>query len=445
MANVLAGIPSGTLKILNISEIKCEARFRLDLGDLDTLVESIKEKGILQPITVDSNMKLLAGGRRLTASKKAGLTKIPALVRKSSDDIDALEVELFENIHRKDFDWAEEAACVAKIDSLYKAKNVDWSGRKTAQLLNRGVASVARALQLNKAIQNIPEIGTLKTADDALKAIKGLEEQAIVHELRKRQVDPENTSIDKGIAAMLRLAEANYKIGDTFKGMAELRSDGIINLIECDPPYGINLTQVKASKDSVSSNVHSYNEVSKDDYPVFLQKLTKELYRVAGQHCWLVFWFGPTWQSEVLKALRDAGWQTDEIPAIWVKRQGQTLQPEMYLARGYEPFYLARKGVPAMAHRGRLNVFEHPGVAGVLKYHPTERPVELIEDILETLTVPGSVVFVPFLGSGATIRAAYNSGMKVFGYDMNPEYKDKFMLAIEKDARSLNKEDSEAE
>ena len=90
-----------------------------------------------------------------------------------------------------------------------------------------------------------------------------------------------------------------------------------------------------------------------------------------------------------------------------------------------------------MVERGRSNVFSFAGVAGQKKYHPTERPVGLIEEILSTLTAGLSIVFVPFLGSGATLRACYNLGLKAFGSDLNGEYKSKFMLAVEEDARKL--------
>lgn len=430
------GIPVGQLKVLNIADIKSEDRFRAEFGDIETLAESIKEKGLLQPITVSTDLQLLAGERRLRAAKLAGLKTVPALVRKTNGEIDAREVELMENVFRKDFTWSEQAALIAEIDRLYKAKNIDWSGRKTAELLNKGTASVSRALQLDSAIQVMPELAELKTADEALKVVKKMEEQAIVGELRKRHLEPELHGLDKGIKDMLRLAEHNYIVGDTFKGLAELRSNGVVSIIECDPPYGIDLNTVKRSKESVTSNVHSYNEVSKEQYPDFLNRLARELYRVAGPHCWLVFWFGPTWHQPVLDALRDAGWLVDDIPCIWVKNQGQTMQPELYLGRAYEPFFLCRKGQPALIKRGRLNVFHYAGASK--KYHPTERPVPLLEEILETLGVPSSTVLVPFLGSGATIRAAYKCGMKCFGWDVSTEYKDKFMLAVEEDARNLN-------
>ncbi len=437
------------LKHVQLSDIIVGERFRVDLGDIDELVKSIQEKGVIQPITLDSNMNLLAGGRRYAASTKAGLPTVPAIIREATDEIDAREIELMENVHRKDFTWAEQAALVKKIDDLYKSKHgSNWSGRKTAELLDKGVTTVARNLQLAEALTLMPQLGELRTADEALKVLKKMEDNAIVGELRKRQQDrmaAEGTAdqqvvggqLESGLRTMLKMADQNYFVGDVFKVMEGLKSNGNIQIIECDPPYGIDLNAQKASKESVTSNVHSYEEIDRDAYPSFLDRLTSELFRIAGKDCWLVFWYGPSWHSQVLEALRRAGWQVDEIPAIWAKTQGQTLQPEIYFARGYEPFFVCRKGKPIMVERGRLNVFNFPGIAGKLKYHPTQRPIELIREIFSCLGAGRQHVFVPFLGSGATLLTCYDMGFQGFGTDLNGEYKDKFMLEVEKQTRKL--------
>lgn len=446
---IVEGHRKDKLKHLNLTEIVIGERFRMEFGDLDELVASIKEKGIIQPITVDANMNLLAGGRRCAAATKIGLPTVPAIIRDFVDEIDSREIELMENIHRKDFTWAEQAKLTQRIDSLYKEKHGDnWSGRKTAELLDRGVATVARNLQLANALEMLPELGEYKTADEALKVLKKLEEEALVTELRSRQqqkmAGPDETHVDgkinanhldRGLKAMLRIADQNYVVSDVFKGMSGLKANGNIQIIECDPPYGIDLNNQKASKDSIGNNVDSYKEVAEEAYPAFLDQLTKELYRVAGKDCWLVFWYGPTWHQQVLNALRNAGWHVDEIPAIWAKTQGQTLQPEIYLARGYEPFFMCRKGKPLMVERGRLNVFNFSGVAGKNKYHPTQRPLELITEIFKTIAAGRAQVFVPFLGSGTTLLACYEMGFQGFGFDLNGEYKDKFMLEVEKQTR----------
>lgn len=432
------------LQSVPIEKIWFHTRYREDFGDIESLADSIREKGLIQPITVTPEFKLLAGGRRLTACKAAGLTEILCVIRPEQDELDGREIELIENIARKDFEWSERAALVAEIDRLMKEKHVDWSGRKTAALLERSVVSVARDIRLAGYVAAVPELGELKTADEAEKMVKKIEEKAIVEELRKRQIEEIGKGgLEKGLALMLKIADAGYKLGDTFKGLAELRSGGNIHVIECDPPYGIDLTELKRSKDSASSNVHSYNEVDKDKYEDFLTRLTKELFRVAHTNAWLIFWFGPTWQGQVLKALREAGWIVDEIPAIWIKHQGQTMQPELYLGRAYEPFYLCRKGSPVLIKRGRLNVFDFPTVPGSQKYHPTERPVPLIQELLETFAVPRQTVLVPFLGSGATLRAAYNCGMSGFGWDLNGEYRPRFMVEVERDTKAIGEKEEQ--
>lgn len=430
------------LSFVPVEKVWWDKRYRTDLGDIESLAASFKEKGVLQPITVTPEFELLAGERRITAAKLAQLTHIPALIRKKEDVVDAREIELMENVFRKDPNWDEECALIQEIDRLYKEKHLEWSGRKTAQLLGKGVASVSRALQLARAAEVIPELRDAKDAAEAFKLLKNFEEHALVTEMRRRQdatlKDP-NHQVEFGLREIMEIADANYHVGDTFQGLAELRSGGMIDIIECDPPYGIDLEKVKSSKDAPGSTVTGYNEVSQETYPGFLMALSKELFRVAKANAWLIFWFGPTWHHEVITSLREAGWHVDDIPAVWIKTQGQTLQPEIYLARAYEPFFLCRKGNPVMMKRGHLNVFSTPTVPAASKYHPTERPVALLEEVFELLAGPMAVVLVPFLGSGATLRACYNLGMSAFGWDNNPAYKDRFMLAVEEDTKKLNR------
>ena len=425
------------VQMVDLEKIHWDKRFRVDLGDIDDLAESIKIKGVLQPITVYPDLELLAGERRVTAARKAGLKKIPALIRDRKDedrDIDMREVELIENLFRKDFTWAEQSALISEIDSRCRSKDVDWSARKTAQLLGHShPMAVSRALSLADAIAVLPELGKLKTQDEALRAVKKLHEGVIIQELRSRQA----ITTDKGLATMLKIADANYTIGDTFVEMQEFRSEGVVHFIEVDPPYGIALHEQK-KQETTGNKVETYQEVPADVYPVFLEKLAKETFRIASKNCWMVFWFGPTHHHLVFTTLQAAGWEVDDIPGIWNKGHGQTNAPEFYLARAYEPFFICRKGQPVLNKRGRSNVFDFAPVAAQKKYHPTERPMPLMMELLETFALPNQVCVVPFAGSGVTLRACYNYGVKVWGCDLNPEYKDKFMLAVEADTKALD-------
>lgn len=447
------------LKLIALADVIIGERFRVDLGDIEDLMASIADKGIIQPISVDENMNLLAGGRRCESARRLGLVKIPAIIRPFKDEIDSREIELMENIHRKDFTWDERARLTAEIDKLYKKNNREWSARKTADLIDRSKSQVARDLELAQALEALPELANCETADEASKLLKKLEGDAIVAELRKRQdhtmalpaVAPgekhDPLRVERDIAQFLRLASGSYKVGDAFKGMASFPSNGPIGFIECDPPYGIDLASQKGSKDSVDSTVHGYEEVDAEEYPQFLKKLAAETYRVAARDCWMVFWYGPTWHQQVLSSLQEAGWAVDSIPAIWVKATGQTLQPQVNLARSYEPFFVCRKGKPVLAQPGRRNVFEYAGcpTSGPnAKIHPTERPIPLIEELFETFILGSHLnVLVPFAGSGNTLRAAFNRGLRCTGFDIDGKYKDKFMLRVEADVRANMKNDGE--
>ena len=433
------------LRMVKIADIIVDARFRQDMGNIDELIESIKDKGIIQPITLSNDMHLLAGGRRYTACSILGLTEIPALLREITGEIDAREIELIENVHRKEFTWQEQAQLIARIHSLYQEKDPNWTGRATAQLIDQSPMNISRALKLARAIEAAPIIAECKTADDASKVLKKLEEDAIVEELAKRQqvfVEKAHaghnvTNDQHRLAVMLQIAKENYIIGDVFDKMARLRNNGHIDLIECDPPYGIDLAAV-AERTNILGEItrqrnESYQEIPQADYPEFIEKLSKETYRVAGTNCWMVFWFAFAWYEEVKTSLQKAGWHVDVIPSIWCKSTGRTPRPDILLSRTYEPFFLCRKGQPTVIHQGHKNIWMRDGEEK--KYHPAQRPLNLLMDIIETLLDGSKTILVPFIGSGTTLRAAYLLGHKTFGFDSNPEYKNLFLLAVEEDTR----------
>jgi DNA modification methylase len=129
----------------------------------------------------------------------------------------------------------------------------------------------------------------------------------------------------------------------------------------------------------------------------------------------------------------------DNIPAIWVKGvedsegSGQTNNPEIFLARTHECFLIARKGNPSIKKKGRSSVFNFQTVPPGDKYHPTERPVPLMTEILDTFVYPGQLVCSPFLGSGSVLRACYKLGINGFGWDLDEMNKNNFLLKVEED------------
>lgn len=448
------------LRHVKLSSIIVGERFREDFGDLAGLKESIAEKGVLQPITIDAKGNLLAGGRRVQACTELELLEIPALVREVTDEIDAREIELIENVHRKDFNWQERVRLTARIHALYMEKDPKWSMRKTAQLIEQSPITVSRANALATELETDEKIQECPTAEDALRYIRLKEEKAIVEELAKRAVQaassPAGTvaapqgSKEVEIRAMTKRASQDYIVKDVFEGLKSLK-DGSFRFMDCDPPYGIEFTK-NADRYAVGSKtneqISKFIDIDPSEYPEFLEKFFKETYRVAATDCWMVFWFNMKWYGTIIQHMIRAGWKPDIVPAIWEKNNHSENGSKDILARLYEPFIVAKKGFPILAKSGHSNVFK--GGLDKHKYHPTQKPVKLMQDILATFALSGDRVLVPFAGSGSTMRAAYLNGNFCTGFDLSDEYKNHFILgAIEdftgKDIDSEEDEDLETE
>jgi len=434
------------MKMLPLDNIIVGERFRKDFGDIQSLAEDIEARGIIQPISVSSDMQLLAGGRRFAAAQQLNMKRIPALVRVVESNIDAREVELVENVMRKDFTWQERAALITEIDRMYKEKEgSNWSGRKTAELLGKSTGGINRSLQISEAAEYLPELMDYKTEDEAFKTLKKAQEQAIIHQMRVQQEDKlvelNDENIDEADKTSQRIfhADNHYNVQDVFEGLTELADlqeqigQTKISLVEIDPPYGIDLGEQKKRTSNVQDELNNYTDVPKEEYEDFLKRLCTSVYEVTSDNVWVIFWFGPTWFTEVKAALTNAGFEVDDIPGIWTKPSGQTMAPEKYLARAYEPFFIAWKGQPVLKERGRSNVFSFSPVSPAKKFHPTQRPVELMDDLLNTFCYPGSIILVPFLGSGVTLRSAYRLAMTGFGFDLDKKNKDRFLLSLEDD------------
>src|SRR5690606_25293558 len=145
-------------------------------------------------------------------------------------------------------------------------------------------------------------------------------------------------------------------------------------LIEIDPPYAVDLKEMKRLKEE-DSKLEAYNEVDVDAYLDFLKKTMDHAIPLLKDTGWLIMWFAPEpWFEPVYQAIRAGGLTCTRIPGIWAKSRGQTMQPNYNLANTYEMFFYARKGKSMIAKPGTGNTFFEVPVNADDKIHPTERP-----------------------------------------------------------------------
>ncbi len=142
------------LLIDEISPNRFQPRKYFDDNKLEELVASIRENGVLQPILVqksDTGYELVVGERRWRASKKAGLKKIPAVIREVTD-AQALELAIIENIHRQDLNPIEEADAYAHLSDEFALTQ-----EMIAKKVGKSRTAVTNTLRLLKLSRNIKE------------------------------------------------------------------------------------------------------------------------------------------------------------------------------------------------------------------------------------------------------------------------------------------------
>lgn len=123
-----------------------------DENELESLAQSIRENGLLQPLTVrktDGGYELVAGERRLRASVAAGLGTVPCVLSNVSDEQSSV-LALVENIQRSDLNFFEEAEAIAKLMDLYSLTQEEAAAR-----LGKSQPAVANKLRLLRLPQNI--------------------------------------------------------------------------------------------------------------------------------------------------------------------------------------------------------------------------------------------------------------------------------------------------
>lgn len=163
-------------QIIQISEIKEVNRFREDYSHVESLVESIKRYGLLQPLTLDANNVLIDGGSRLRALKQLGWTEVPVFYREELSQETIHEMELEANIKRKDFSWQERVLGIAHIHTLKERQAIinkhNWIREMTGELLGIHRASVNNALKLAEWLQKDVLKTGIYLCDSPTEAIK---------------------------------------------------------------------------------------------------------------------------------------------------------------------------------------------------------------------------------------------------------------------------------
>ena len=183
----VAGAHFAELPVTAITPNPKQPRSVFDEDALNELVESIKEVGLLQPVVVrplgDGRYELVMGERRLRASQKAGLSTIPAIVRRT-EEADLLRDALLENLHRAQLNPLEEAAAYQQMLADFGCTQEELSVR--IKRSRPQISNTIRLLQLPAPVQRRVAAGVLSAGH--ARAILMLPDTAAMEQLATRVV-----------------------------------------------------------------------------------------------------------------------------------------------------------------------------------------------------------------------------------------------------------------
>ncbi len=186
------GVSTVTLPLDEIIPNREQPRKQFDDQALADLSASIAQHGVLQPLLVrpmpDGSYQLVAGERRWRASRMAGLTEVPVVIR-DMDEQESAELALIENLQREDLNPMEEA-----IGYRTLMENYGMTQEQTAQVVNKSrpaVANALRLLQLPEAVADLVASGKLAA---------GHARTVLAFEGEEAQIAAANAAVDKGLS-----------------------------------------------------------------------------------------------------------------------------------------------------------------------------------------------------------------------------------------------------
>lgn len=384
-----------------LKEIISENRGREDYGDLEQLAESIKTFGLIHPIVIDENKHLIVGGRRLAAHFLLGLPTIKCIYFNELSDQMKKEVELEENISRKDLTWQEEIRIKNELVKLKSSRlGKDWDSSKTSDIFNESSRTTRKDLELMDGVKKFPELLKEENKTTAATKLRRLKDD------RLRAITAQTSNFDS----------TGLYHGDCIEVMKSLPGSSV-DLILFDPPFGESYDK-KTTEDGTWHECYGSYEDSLANAIVLVSEVLKESNRLLkdGAHMFMFFSLRLSTSSLFATAIHNAGLSYQEQPLFWLKSGNQNYQPYHRFTINYEPIIFIWKG-----SKPRDLAHEHPAAFSHLldpdKKHPAQKPVALYKDLIELSAKLGEVVLDPTAGSGVSVATAKSLGRRFIGIE----------------------------
>jgi ParB-like chromosome segregation protein Spo0J len=410
-----------------------------ELGDTSHLAQSIKELGLLNPITIKADRTLVAGCHRLSACKALGWEEIEVNIVEL-DKLDAELAEIDENLIRNELHWLDRDKQIARRKQIYEEKdNILKHGgdRKsilpqiakskpnnsdlissftadTAKKIGRSVDTVEQSVRRAKAFTedqgkvlkraNVPQTDAMKLA-----RLEEPKREAVIQKLAEA---PKPMKVKDAIAVVKReeraekakaivLPQDMQLIEGDFLEVGRQIADNSVGLIFTDPPYHEKHLELWSNLGSFAARVLKPGGI-------------------------LLAYSGQIALPQVLNAL------SEHLDYCWLLGQfhkGQHIQIWKYqIWNEWKPLVLFSKGKPVLSD---WFIDAYDGVKGDKEAHEWAQGEDEAQYFIQKLTQPGDLVVDPMCGSGPIVRMAHRFKRHSIGIEIDKQRYDVALGSME--------------
>jgi site-specific DNA-methyltransferase (adenine-specific) len=414
---------------------------------LAALKASILSKGLLHPPVYDWHYEddtyhLVAGERRTTVLRELDaeglLYRCDGQLISPGDmaitlitdlnPIELFEAEFEENFMREDLTWQDRVRALAQLHDMRKALNPTQTVLATAEELSDATQKSSFPLTVRTAREHIAEAKLIAPHLDDPTIAQARNQKEAANLVLKREHEKYQAELHRKLAIGRKAEiEASVRVGD-LDSVLPLLDPNQFDLILTDPPYGLN-----ASSDSYRTRpVHHHNyDDSFDNARSILRTILMEGWRVTKPKA-NVFIFTEMMHWDFLQQFSaQMGWSTWKWPIIWQKSEGEGLAPwgRSGFIHTYDIIFWATKGQRGL-NKAELDILTEKRVARNLRVHAAEKPVALLELMIDFSTLPGDRVLDPCCGSGSTLVAAKRMKRNSLGIELDQSYADSAIVRL---------------
>jgi ParB family chromosome partitioning protein len=466
------------METLPLKDIIVEDRFRVDYGDLESLKQSISAYGLIQPIVVDQNNRLIAGGRRYMAHQQLGLPTISVVRRETLSQDELFELELEENLRRKDMSWQEHCLGVAKIHEikLHNAalNSTSWSERATGELLGVAKGQIYYAKYFAKKLADkASPYWQCEQMYDAIRLKLREEEDEALAELAKRRIEQgtkafvsqainsliETSSVTEQTApedvqkqhAKERYLSNPHNNPDEFEtyyaerqaqdptGPLIALSNRLFNIncldfmkanparfdhIITDPPYGIDMAMLDQTNLGIN-NIDTVAEthVVKDNIELLHSFIALSFTSLKDQG-FLVFWTDMDHWNLLSQYATSIGFAVQRWPLTWIKTHVCANNAAQYnTTKTTEIAMLCRKpGTVLAKHTGASHIIASHDDYKDQMQHPFVKPFDVWSFIIDAVSIPGQLILEPFAGEGSGVLSILRKDRHVIACELDTKH-----------------------